>query len=144
MRRGTGKAKERVAVADPVMQRGAVGKPDVRQPGTWPGRPHIFHEIVRRTVARFRPDDRGFPIAIAEFGADHLVALALLDGGARRQIGAGLSTLGRLVTNIRLESRAPGAPPARSMTRGFHIACAHLPALGLVGPAQCWPSPAAC
>src|SRR4029078_7689444 len=86
--------------------------------------------------------DRGFPIAIAEFGADHLVALALLDVGDRRQIGAGLSTLGRLVTNIRLETRGRVAPHARSMTRGFHIACAHLPALGLVGPEQFRPAPA--
>src|SRR6185312_3851642 len=132
----TGQTQKRVAVADAVMQRNAVGQPDMGQPRAWPAGRLVFHEIGRRPLARFGPDDRRAFITIAKLGSDHLVALALLDIGNAREIGPRCSTLRRPVANIGLPGRAPRPPAARGMTRGFDVARADLPALDLIGCKQ--------
>ena len=84
-------------------------------------------------IARFRPDDRRAGVPVAELGPDHLVALALLDVGDARKVGAGLRACRRLVADVWLVGGAPGATSARGMARGLDVALADLPALGLVG-----------
>ena len=140
-----GEPQQRVAVADPVVQRRAVVEPDMRQPRARPGRRHVGHEIGLRRLARLRPDDRRADIAVAQLGADNLVALALLDVGDAREIGARRGAFRRVVADVRLVGRAPGAPAARGMARGLDIARADLPALDFVGAQQrrARPSPAA-
>ena len=128
-----GQPQQCVAVADAIVQRAAVIEPDMRKPRARPGRRHVFHEIRLGRLALLRPDDARAARDIAKLGADHFIALALLDIGDARQVGAGLGAFRRIVPHIGPVRRAPGAPSARGVPRRIDIARADLPALGLIG-----------
>src|SRR5262249_57965295 len=118
-----------VAVADAILHGGTVAEPDVRQPGARSGRGRIGPEIVFRIVPRLRRDQRRAGIAVAELGADHLVALALLDVGDAGESGARRRPRRRVVADIRPIGRAPFPPPERGIARGCDVALADRPAL---------------
>ncbi len=98
-------AQQSIPVADPIVHRRAVAEPDVRQPRARPRRRHVLAKEVLGP-ARFVDHNRGADISIAEFGANHLVRLALLDVGRPRQ-----------------GSRASPAPPASPP--GYRAGTAH-------------------
>src|ERR1700692_4611337 len=79
--------------------------------------------------ARHVADDGRVDIAIAELGADHLIAFALLDIGNRAEIAPGRRARGRIVANIRPPHRAPFAPAESRIARGADIMLADLAAL---------------
>src|SRR5262245_25273584 len=103
-------------------------QPDVRQPRPRPGARHVAPEIVLRASGLFADEGRA-GIAVAELGADHLVALSLLGLGDAHQ-------LWQVVPQ-----RAPLAPAERCVTRGRDIALADRAPLGLVGIEQARPGP---
>src|SRR5262249_42178732 len=105
-------------------------EPDVRQPRAGPGARMVFAK-VRLGTARLVADHRRAGVAVAELGADHLVALALLDFGDFDELGQVLP------------QRAPLAPAERGVARRGDVALADLAPLGLVGGEQPRPAPAA-
>ena len=105
-------------------------KPDVRQARPRPGRRQVFAEVVIR-AARLLGDERRARVPVAELGADHLVALGLLDLGHFDQL-------------VQVAPQAaPLAPPEGGVARRRDVALAHRAALGLVGVEELRPAPAA-
>src|SRR6185503_12457154 len=121
--------EQRIPVPDPVLEGGVPIEPDVRQPRPGPGGRHVVPEQVLGT-ARFLRDDGRADVTVAELGADHLVALPLLDFGDRDE----------LVEVAPLA--APFAPAARSVARGADVAVAYLPPFSLIGGEQVRAAPA--
>src|SRR3990172_430730 len=80
--------------------------------------------------ARLLTDDRRAGVAVAEFGADHFVRLALLD----------LRDCNKLIEIA--PQAAPLAAALRGVARGGDIALADLAALDFVGIQQLLPAPA--
>ena len=97
----------RVAKAQNAVSRGwnavlhgaAVVEPDMRQPRARPRGGLVGAKQVLGS-ARDIANNRRADVAIAEFGADHLVGLALLDIGDRGHDLAGLPSLRRVVADI--------------------------------------------
>src|SRR5580700_6537877 len=93
--------------------------------------------------ARNIANDRRVHVAIAELGADHLVAFALLDVRHGGEDVAGLLARGRIVANVRAPAGAPLTAAEGGVTRSADIALAHAAALDLVGLEQVRSTPAA-
>src|SRR5580693_4165506 len=102
----------------------------------------VFAEQVLRTAGDVADDGR-VDIAIAELGADHFVALALLDIGNRAEITPGRRARRRIVTNVRPPHRAPFATAESGVARGADIVLADLAALDPVSFEEPRPAPAA-
>src|SRR6185312_6036260 len=82
--------------------------------------------------ARHVADHRRVDVAIAELGADHLVALALLDVGDGGENRTALPALRRIVADVGPPHRAPLAAADRGVARRADIALADLATLVLV------------
>ena len=139
---GAAELEDRVAVGNAVLHRRAVVEPDMRQPRAGPGGRLIVAKQMLRP-ARHVADDRRIDIAVAELGADHLVALALLD------VGDGAEILPRRRRPPACRSRMSGRHmprhlrrPMRRIARRADIALADLAALDLVGREQIRATPA--
>src|SRR6185369_10103650 len=102
-------------------------QPDMRQPRARPARRDVGAEVGLRR-AGLVGDERRARVAVAELGADHLVALALLHVGH-----------GDELIEVAPQT-SPLAPSLRRIARGSDVALADRAALELVGIEQLRPA----
>src|SRR6476646_9550210 len=122
-------------VRNSILDRCTIIQPNMWQPGSWPTGRLVMPEQMLRT-ARNIVDDGRVDIAIAEFGANHLVDLALLDVSNVGKIVADRSTCRAVVSDFRAPLRAPFAIAERGVTRRPDVPFTHLAPLDLVGVQQ--------
>jgi len=139
-RRGVRDVQQRVAASKVIGNRGTVVQPDVRQPGTGPGRRGV-PEAGGVGPAVLADDQRGALVPVAELDAEQVVAPALLAVRHLREPCTGPRPGGGAVGDLRPPFGAPEAPTGGGLGGGRDIAHADGPALRLVRAQQARTAP---
>src|SRR5713226_7103526 len=118
-------------VRNSILDRRTIIQPNMWQPCSWPtGRPVVPEQVLG--TARNIVDDGRVDIAIAKFGANHLVHLALFNGSNLSKVVANRSTCRGVVTDFRTPLRAPFAVTERGVARSPDVPFSDLAPLDLI------------
>jgi hypothetical protein len=134
--------QEGEAPPKPVLDRGAVVEPDVRQPGARPGRRRVAEAVRVGPVAVLVRDQRRVLVPVPQLDPQQIVTPALLTIGDLGQLGAGAGACLGVLGDLRPPGGSPLPPSRRRLARGGDVACPDGPPFCLIGLEQLRAAPA--